>query len=117
MLTPHLLMQYDCSRDKESGRETLAVMVAANLVCRGGTGRAQIAGEEVLCSVQLLRVAPPPPPVHVFRIGVVGFVLQVEVVRKVGLERTNFSVILVNSVTSFCWAYNFVDLTPNPALG
>jgi hypothetical protein len=55
--------------------------------------------------------------VHVFRIGVVGFVLQVEVVRKVGLERTNFSVILVNSVTSFCWAYNFVDLTPNPALG
>jgi hypothetical protein len=52
---------------------------------------------------------------HVFRIGVVGFVLQV--VRKVGLERTNFSVILVNSVTSFCWAYNFVDLTPNPALG
>jgi hypothetical protein len=60
MLTPHLLMQYDCSGDNKSGRETLAVMVVANLVCRGGTGRAQIAGEEVLCSVQLPRVAPPP---------------------------------------------------------
>jgi hypothetical protein len=38
-------------------------------------------------------------------------------VRKVGPGRTKLSVIRVNSVSSFCWTHNFLDLTLNPMFG
>jgi hypothetical protein len=35
---------------------------------------------------------------------------------KVGLRRMKLSVFYVNSVTSFCWVHNFIDLTLNLTL-
>jgi hypothetical protein len=40
-----------------------------------------------------------------------------QLVRKVGLGRTELSLNHVNSVTSSFSAYNFVDLTINPVIG